>query len=222
MSGSGELHKWFIRLQQGPLVQITGERFTLGGSRGDNLLVPKWPATALTLYPGDSTVAVESTLPCAALDSDGLGQLRAGARVEVGNIHFEVTAADGALERTTVHSTEKKIRLEPFRTGGLVVLTGFAGEQSVYLAKRRFALLHALLGGQKDGHSQSVAELCRKIWPGDSVKDETDFNVLLYRLRRDLMRASIDVGTWVERIKGIGRVRAPIAENPDVIIELLG
>ena len=98
-------------------------------------------------------------------------------------------------------------------------MSGRGPKRSVYLAARRFALLRALITPEppaRPGELRSVEELCRAIWPDDELKDETDFNVLLYRVRRDLVNAGLDLAEFIERVRGSGMVRSPIAADAEI------
>ena len=219
--------RWFVRVDDGPMLALSGERFTIGGGQ-DDLIIASWAAATLALHVVDGSVVVEAAQGASAsprLDADGFGRLSSGESLEYAGVRVEVVSAGGSeLEESTVQRAraQTSVRLEALRRGGMLVIEGCPGATSVFLHRRRCALLRALLSPPPDapGGYCSVDALCRQIWPEDPVKDETDFNVLLHRVRQDLLRAGIDVCEWIERARGSGMVRAPIVARPDVSIQL--
>ena len=95
-------------------------------------------------------------------------------------------------------------------------------ERSVYLPRLRFALLRALIAPPPPaapGDYLDVESLCEIVWPGNHSKTEYDFNVLLHRVRRDLLRAELDVDALIERAHGSGMIRAPAAAEAEVVVD---
>lgn len=217
--------RWFLRIDGGPLVAIGGERFTVGGGERDDLVMRDWDERALVLHPVDDGVVVEAARPPdERFDHDGFARLGAGESLRYAGARVELLARGGELERSTqqLAGARTVVRLEAFRAGGMLVIETAGDASSLYLPRRRYALLRALLTPAAAGERGylRVDALCRAIWPDDPVKDETDFNVLLHRVRRDLLRAGVDASALIERARGSGMIRAPIAARPDVELQL--
>ncbi|PRP90717.1 FHA domain protein [Enhygromyxa salina] len=218
---------WGIRVDGGPLLTIPIEGLTLGGPH-DDVDLPAWTATTLVLHRVADLVVAElrgELDPPPPFDAEGFTRLAAGATIELADATIELVEVDEArLEQSTRarSSPRRHIKLERFDAGGMLTYEHGADSSSVYLATRRFALVEALLTSTPDDGYHSVDELCRRIWPDDPIKDRADFNVLLYRVRRDFVRAGIDVDTWFERKRGSGMIRAPIMATPGLQLQREG
>jgi len=220
--------RWLVRVDEGPAVKLTHTPFLLGGGDDDDdLRIEGWPRSALRLH--EVGPVLIATLECdpdqvldpeadPSFDADGFARLHDGSRLSLGGVTLEVRSLAETLDQSTHLDGEdggpRLVRLEPYSRGGILHVHDRHAQHSVYLAGRRFALMRALLAPEPPtlaGELVSVEQLCRAIWPGDPAKDETDFNVLIYRLRRDLVNAGLDVDAVIERARGTGMVRAPIA-----------
>ncbi len=229
----GAESRWILRLDGGLALKLRRTPFTVGGGPTDDLSVDGWPAGALTLHDVDTGIIVELGAGSegllrggerAAFDSDGFARVAVGGVILVGGRRFSIIQGDARLEGSTeIGGTppRSEVRLEAYKRGGVLSL-GRGGEATeVFLAERRFALLRALFAPAKPavaGDLIGVDDLCERIWPDDPSKDESDFNVLLYRVRRDLLRAGIDASEVIERARGAGMVRAPLGESARVVI----
>ena len=210
------------------MIGVNSANFKLGGGASDNLVIHGWPAGALTFYEVEHALVVEASRELAvvpSLDADGFGRLCSGDTLTCRGTTIEARSLGGAeFEQSTVQRERVgvRVRLETFRSGGILVIERDGDTRSVHLARRRYALLRALLtrSSRTAGGFHSVEGLCRAIWPNDPVKDSTDFNVLLYRLRRELVRAGIDASLWIERARGSGMVRSPMTQRADVEVRI--
>ena len=218
---------WCVRVDGGPLLAIPAHGLALGGA-GDDLELPAWSGTRLALHLVGVVVVAEhlgAGEPKPPFDGEGIARLESATSFELDGVTIALVEADNpSLERSTLAADRPRvvIKLERFDAGGMVTYGEGPDATSVFLAARRFALVEALLteaseSGEPDGF-HSVDALCRSIWPDDPIKDRTDFNVLLHRVRRDFHRAGIDVDRWFERKRGTGMIRAPIlaAEGLDL------
>lgn len=224
--------RWCLRLDGGPLVSLPDHPFTIGGSGRDDLVIAGWAPATLTLHGFDTSVMVEAAAPGVAapswdapFDEGGLARLEPGQELVFAGVRLELVASDGpSLERSTmtVAGARCAVRLERFKSGGMLTLERGGEVASVYLARRRYALARALLAPLERSANgyQSVDALCLVIWPDDPVKDRTDFNVLLYRVRRDLIHAGIDPDVLIDRERGSGMIRAPIVSLPNVEVRV--
>ncbi len=231
---SAEPPRWILRLDGGLSIKIRRVPFLVGGGAGDDLTIDGWPSAALSLHDVGAGLVMELAPAArallqrgegAAFDAEGLVRLAVGMRVYVGGRSFSIVATGADLEGSTLLGGEAasavELRICAHRRGGTLSIQGGGRCSEVVLAKRRFALVRALLCPQKPampGDFIGVETLCRVIWPDDPGKDESDFNVLLYRVRRDLLRAGIDASELVERGRCAGVLRSPIAARADIII----
>lgn len=225
--------RWILRLDGGLALKLRRTPFTVGGAATDDLCVEGWPAAALTLHEVDTGIIVElgsgsegllSGEERAGFDAEGLARVAVGGALLVGGRRFSIVQGGARFEGSTELGglePRSEIRLEAYKRGG-VLSVGRGGEATeVFLAQRRFALVRALLAPAEPavaGDLIGVDVLCGAIWPDDPSKDESDFNVLLYRVRRDLLRAGIDAGELIERARGAGMVRAPLGARARVVI----
>ena len=225
--------RWILRLDGGLTLKPRRTPFTVGGGGADDLRLDGWPAAGLSLHDVDTGVIVELGADSGSLlrddersafDADGFARVALGGELLVGGRRFAFLQGDGGLEGSTEIGgveTVVEVRLEAYKRGGVLSIGRGGATVEVFLAQRRFALLRALLSPNKPalaGDLVPVEALCRTIWPDDPHKDESDFNVLLYRVRRDLLRAGIDAGAVIERARGSGMVRSPLGEGARVMI----
>jgi hypothetical protein len=224
--------RWILRLDGGLALKLRRTPFTVGGGSTDDLTVDGWPPAALSLHDVDTGIIVElgsgseallSAEERALFDEDGFARVAVGGGFVVGGRRFAITQGGAPLEGSTECGGEPRaeIRLEAYKRGGVLSLDRGGAVSEVFLAQRRFALVRALLAPPEPaaaGDLLPVDALCRRIWPKDPHKDESDFNVLLYRVRRDLLRAGIDASEVIERARGAGMVRAPIGERARIVV----
>ncbi len=227
--------RWILRLDGGLAIKIRRAPFLVGGGAADDLTIDGWPSAALSLHDVGAGLVMALAPAASALlqggegaafDDGGLARLTVGERVHVGGRSFSVIATGADLEGSTLlgggaTASEVELRICAHRRGGTLRIREGGRCSEVVLAKRRFSLVQALLCPQRPampGDFVAVETLCRVIWPDDPGKDESDFNVLLYRVRRDFLRAGIDANEVIERGRGAGVVRSPVAAIATMII----
>ncbi len=225
--------RWLLRIDDGPRLNLRGAPFTIGGE-ADDLTLPEWPDGALTIHSTDSGLIFEASQTLLEalgsserphFDDDGFARTPTS---DAGQIHclgvrFTVELRSrSSPERTTVCAAAATlVQLERYAKGGVLTIEGEDAPTSVFLAARRFALMSNLMSPRSPaapGDFVSVQNLCAAIWPEDPLKDETDFNVLLYRVRRDLLRAEFDLSALIERARGSGMIRSPIAARAKITL----
>jgi len=89
-----------------------------------------------------------------------------------------------------------------------------------YLADRRCDLVATLLqppGAYSAGELVPDPVVIDKVWPGKAM-GRTDLNVLVHRLRKDLVRCGVDA-KLVVRARGGGATRFALADDAKVTIE---
>jgi hypothetical protein len=97
------------------------------------------------------------------------------------------------------------IRTQALRRGGQVTIVSAAGEQTITLAKRRFALVAALLAPPAPYRAGDFVPdyiLVPLVWTQDEVVGRENINVLLHRVRHDLAAAGVATGALIERAPG--------------------
>ncbi|MEZ4381079.1 MAG: FHA domain-containing protein [Nannocystaceae bacterium] len=224
--------RWLLSLDGGPALKITAT-FTIGGSIADDLTIPGWPRAALRLHDAEAAVLVELAEAAAGLvsgedaarfDPDGFAPLDPGRPLTVGEHRLALLRSAAELRSSTLHDDAAPLvlRAESYGRGGVVTTVVGGDERSVYLPRLRYSLLRALIAPPPPaapGDYLDAEALCEVIWPGNPDKTEYDFNVLLHRVRRDLLRAEIDVDALIERAHGSGMIRAPFAAQAEVTVD---
>ncbi|NVB43303.1 FHA domain-containing protein [Pseudenhygromyxa sp. WMMC2535] len=221
---------WLLRLDGGPAIGLPRRPFSIGGGAGDDLRIAGWPGGALRLYDVDRVVLIElSAAQLLAMgerprfDVEGLARLIPDRTVSIGGHTLEIVATPPQRERIAkLDEQPTALHLERYERGGALHLERGGLRRSVYLTPRRFALLRALVSPPPPlaaGEGVEVEALCRAVWPRDASKDETDLNVLVYRVRRALLLAGLDADEFVLREREQNKVCAPIAGHARAIVD---
>jgi|GEM_PF-3071143 len=214
--------RWLVRVDSDPSTSL---RPPFRAGAGDELDIASWPPALLLFHAVADTLVVELGAAGEASErkrfgDDGLLELREG-HFELRGHRFEVAAAQRVGVQTTQRrgpSTGARITIEPHRQGGVITIERGGEPRSVYLAGRRFALVRALLDPPEPlqpGAFVTLGALIEAVWPDSGDKDDSDLNVLIYRVRRDLTRAELEPSAFIERERG--RVRAPIARGASIV-----
>lgn len=225
--------RWLLSVDDGPALPLGRGVLILGGGPADHLNVDGWPAAALRLHAVEAGVIVERRRDAAAalgdaddprFDGDGFARLGPEAPLWIGGRRLDVSPAQAHLRTSTALAADEAVvlHLEPYGRGGVLTIDRGGERRSTYLARLRFALLRALLvpaPPARPGDYLDTDQLCAAIWPDNQVKTEYDLNVLLHRLRQDLLRADFEVDALIERARGSGRIRAPIAGSATITVE---
>ncbi|MCA9658636.1 MAG: FHA domain-containing protein [Myxococcales bacterium] len=232
LADTPEEARWLISLDGGPALKLIAP-FTIGGSPSDDLTVPGWPRAALRLHDTEAAVLVEladaaselvAAEDAARFDPDGFARLEPGRPLLLGGHRLALVRSAAELRSSTLHddAAPLTLRAESYGRGGVITTVVGGEERSVYLPRLRFALLRALIAPPPPaapGDYLDVESLCEIVWPGNHSKTEYDFNVLLHRVRRDLLRAELDVDALIERAHGSGMIRAPAAAEAEVVVD---
>jgi hypothetical protein len=223
--------KWLAQMVGGGLYSVAKERFTIGGSKSDDLVVDGIADGAVVLQPTAEFVAVEAATPLVKvagkiLDEGDVGTARVGDLIKVGPIALRILAGDSVAEATTRHHFKEELGaaaavLTFLPRGGRVELKVSGRSATVYLAERRCNLVACLLKPPepfKPGDFVDDDVLIPRIWP-NQAKGRTDLNTLLHRCRKDLVAAGIDGPTLLERADGGGATRIALLANAVVKVE---
>ena len=214
--------RWLVRVDDDPGSSL---RPPFRAGAGDELDISAWPPGLLSFHETGETLLVELGPAGDALERESFGEgglleLR-GAPFEFRGRRFELTPATRASAPTTQlddPAAGARLTLEPYRKGGVITIERGGDPKSIYLAGRRFALVSTLVDPPaplQPGTFVTLGVLIEAVWPGEANKDDSDLNVLLYRVRSDLMRAELEPSAFVERERG--RVRAPIAAGARIV-----
>lgn len=191
--------------------------FTVGGGVGDDLVVAAWPPAALTFSTAQTSLVLQANIAgfvCGTTLEEGeVVTVMPGARVSFLGESLQVLAlaADASAVTAPMLSPElpRTATLHFLPRGGRLTL-GFGGRDlSVWLADRRCDLVAALLkppAPYVGGEAVPDEVLLPRIWPG-MASGRTELNTLVFRTRRDLVKADLDGGTLIERSPGAIRFR---------------
>ena len=205
-----------------------GERFPIRTSPFV-VVVAGWPEDAVRFHTAQGLLFVELGEPGRL---DGV-ELEAGvpAAVAVGSTlvyrdhTFVIEHASDDNASTVVTPSPMRatgVVLQPLPRGGRVTFKFGDGDRTVYLPGRRFRLISTLVMPPKPhvaGDYIPDHELVSLVWnDNDEVGGRTDINVLLTRIRQDLVAAGIAATALLERAPGGRATRIVLA--PGASIEL--
>lgn len=200
--------------------------FTVGGGEGDDLFVEAWPPAALTFARAQRALVLQANVAGVhhghALDEGEVVTVQPGASVTLRGQSLRVLALarDATAVTAPMLAPELPVsaRLQFLPRGGRLTLGFGAREQAVWLADRRCDLVAALLKPPSPyRHGEPVPDevLLPRVWPGGEG-GRTELNTLVFRARKDLVKADLDGGTLIERSPGAVRFR--LAERATVAV----
>lgn len=216
---------WGVESGDGALYRVAESPFTVGGDERDDLHVPTWPPATLTLTVVQRALVLE-TGP-AGVDCDGPLQAAAVVPVRSGAVArfmgrslrlVSVTAGDDVATAPEAGPALPRLaRLEFLPRGGRLTV-GYAGwERTLWLADRRCDLVATLLFPPPPYAAGDLVPddaLIPRVWPGGRQGGRVELNTLVFRTRRDLVRADLDGPTLLDRYDG--GVRFRLADGADV------
>lgn len=203
---------WGVERSAGTLFRVTNSPFRVGGGSDDHLIVVPWPPTvlALNLVGNDLTLEAmrDGVTMDAALDPGECVHVRPGARVTYRSDSLRLMALPRDPQKVTDdvygHVSPSGAELCFFPRGGRLTVRYGARALSVYLADRRCDLVASLLQPPPPyapGEIVSDEVLLDRIWP-QQHQGRVDLNTLVFRARKDLVKAGIDGPALIERIGG--------------------
>lgn len=203
---------WGVERAPGALFRVAHSPFRVGGAADDHLIVVGWPPTVFALHLVGDHLDLEALRPGvtvrAALDVGECVQLQSGSRVSFNGQSVRVVA----LPRDPTKVTDTSAReLEPTgaelqflpRGGRLTVRYG-PRSLTVYLSDRRCDLVACLLQPPhpfKPGDVVPDEVLIDRVWPQQGG-GRVELNTLVFRARKDLIKAGIDGAALVSREGG--------------------
>jgi len=207
---------WMLELPDRALVGVLRSPFTVGGDQWDHVHLPDLPPSALCFLQAQGALVLEPGVDLRVggelVQAGDLADLGSTDLIEVQDRRFKVYVQRPGSEKTTLQSAEApplplSVRLEILPSGGRLIIQFEEGKAQVHLSEQRADLLAVLLkppGQYEAGDFLPDELILPKVWPGNKGKDRTDLNVLLFRIRRDLLRAGINPFRVLERLKGGG------------------
>jgi hypothetical protein len=227
---------WVIERVGGAFFGVGERPLTIGGAADDGLRIAGRPPHALTFRVIAERLVVEfgadGTVDGRNVVSGAVEGLRPGSRVGVGDpsdpdhsIALRVIDGGRAHDVTTqgvgarpIDIRITAVSLDFLPHGGRLRIVWGGRERSLYLADRRCDLVACLLqppAPLQPGEFVPDDVLLPRVWPGKPA-DRTAINVLVHRLRRDLVRAGIDGVALVERSTGGGGTRLVLGRGAQV------
>jgi hypothetical protein len=203
--------------------------FVAGGGDTDDLILERWPASALRFHLAQGELFLEVVAGIATrngepLEGDALVALDVGDVVGYGSDTFEIAGGDRA--HTTVvlgaDALPSRVVVEMLPRGGRVAFSLPSGERTVYLADRRLDLIAALVrppAGYVAGEFIPDDVLRPIVWPRNPNVIRSEINVHITRCRKDLLGAGLPGPRLLQRAPGGGATRLALA--PGCTVEFL-
>lgn len=221
---------WVLERPGGGLFGVTYGPFVVGGHAGDDLLVDGWPPHALALHPTQGrlhlTAQVEVLVDGQAIGPGALLAVTAGSVIAHAGQRLRVVAL-GQLDQDTILSGDgapeappQRIELEFLPRGGRLRVRTPSGERAVYLPGQRCDLMALLLNPPEQRRVGELLDddyLIERLWPNQS-RTRADLNTLVYRLRKDLVRAGLDATAFLVRAPGGGGTRLDVADDVAIAV----
>ncbi|MFO0647688.1 MAG: FHA domain-containing protein [Polyangiales bacterium] len=215
---------WCVERSPGALFRVTENPFRVGGGDDDHLIVVGWPATTLLLHRVGNSLVLEATregVRCGGELAPGeCVRLGGGAKVSHAGLSLRVVALPVDPTRVTAGTmtddapSVAELRFLP--RGGRLTLRCGARESSVYLADRRCDLMAALLQPPPPfaaGELVPDDALLGRVW-STKTQGRSELNTLVFRTRKDLIKADIDGASLL--VREAGGVRFCLAPSAQV------
>ena len=217
----------FVLERNGSSFGVAHSPFVIGGGDSDDLIVTKWPPSALLLHLAQGVLYAEARDGDASINGEplepgALAPLAFGDRLAYRDETFTIGHAQGRVATTAVGAhgdLPTRVQIEMLPRGGRLVFTIGGREHPVYLADRRFDLLVALLrppGDYKPGDLVPDDVVRAIVWPRKAGVSRPEINMLISRCRRDLVDAGLAGPRLVERAPGGGATRLVLAAGAEV------
>lgn len=218
--------EWALETRDAPLHRVSRSPYTVGGGDDDDLHLPGWPPALLCFRTVQRALVLEVSrggVHCGGPLQEGeVVTLRPGMRVKyldrslrvlpVPREHQDHTAPEEGEE------LPRRALLEFLPRGGRVTVGYGTWERTVWLADRRCDLIATLLAPPPPfapGDPLPDEVLIPRVWPG-GLQGRVELNTLVFRARKDLVRADLDGGTLLSRAEGT--VRFCLAPGAEVIV----
>jgi len=219
----------FQLVLRGASYGVTHTPFVIGSGQSDDLILDRWPPSALRLHVAQGELFVEpndehGVLNGQALEPGSLEPIDVGDAIGYGELGtIEITRGGDRAHTTittSIHALPSKIVVEMLPRGGRVVFTLPTGDHAVYLADRRLDLITALLKPPSDYAAGDFIpdDVLRPIvWPRNPNVIRSEINVHITRCRRDLLAAGLPGPRLLQRSPGGGATRLALAPTCEVL-----
>lgn len=218
---------WGIERSPGALFRVGYGPFRVGGSGDDHLMLTAWPDTVFVLLQVGNALSLEAlregvTVAGVVLEVGECVHLAPGARIGYAGQSLRAMALP--RDPTKVTATTAKddaptaVVLRFLPRGGMLTVHYGPRMRTVYLADRRCDLLACLLQPPMSlvpGDLVPDEALFERIWPQQS-QGRVELNTLVFRTRKDLIKAGMDGAALLER--RAGGVRFLLAPGADVTV----
>jgi hypothetical protein len=222
---------WVLERPGGGLFGVATGPFVVGGHADDDLQLEGWPDHALALHPTQGRLHLSTQIDLevdgAPLERGALVALAPGSSiVHAGHRLRVITSGQLELDNTLLTEDDpapialRQIALEFLPRGGRLRVHAADGERCVYLPGQRCDLMAVLLSPPEPHQVGEILDddyLIERLWP-NQTRTRGDLNTLVYRLRKDLVRAGIDATAFLLRTPGGGGTRLGLARGVAISI----
>jgi len=201
---------WLLERRGGGAFGLLRSPFIVGGGDTDDLCLKTLMPAAITLLQVDGKLFLElatqawvgeETCPPGYFD-----EVYPGTVVEIGDEHLTLFAGQRGRSDATIDEASldlpTAVRLTFLPEGARLQLTFRDRDITLDLADRRSRLLAAILKpatGYLPGDFVPDDQLISQIWPRQKEKGRTDVNLLLYRVRKQMVKGGVSGHRILER-----------------------
>jgi len=220
---------WLLMEQDGVGHTVRFAPFRIGSDPSADLQLAGWPTVDLYLVQGALVCeALTEGLRCndQEVEPHAVTSVAAGAVLEHGGVTLAALPNDIQGHDTTqrmggtARPTRVHLAFQP--NGGVVEFQFGALSYGLTLAELRFRLLVALLDPPGDYVAGDLVPddlLLPLVWPRQPEKTHRDLNLLVHRLRKDLVKAGVDGTSLLTRPRLGGGLCFMIEEGATVVSE---
>ena len=200
----------------------------VGGGPLDDLVVSEWPPAALECNPVGGALVLQfgadAQIGGEHVAAGEMRLARVGDEVHIrGSVVRLFGQAHCASEATALHSQSNlptDVVFSFLPSGARLTLSFDRGPATVRLSEVRARLVATLLGAATDGNAGAWVSddvVISRVWPRNTAKTRVDVNILVHRLRRDLLKLGLNPFAVVER--EVCATRFLVADGGSVRIE---
>lgn len=219
---------WSVLRFGSNLIGINRPQFTIGGRLSDDILVAGLPPAAITLHTAQQSLLVElsepGTINGEELPSRYFQQVYPGDQLTLKNEHLTFYSDRKISADSTEIIAESLLPIKvtlTFKLSGGELQLEFIQDQTVVveLTEMRASLIAILLsppGDYKPGELVPDDILASAIWPRQPGKGRTDINLLIHRVRKNLLKSGLNAYRILERARTGNATRFALAPQATV------
>jgi hypothetical protein len=203
---------WMVVIQGEGAYTVRKTPFSVGDGDNDDLFVKGWPNRAVVFHlRGGSMLAeanVDLMLGGQPLEPESLEVVPSGAILKYADTEIALVADAAANEKTTVRMEQvplpEEVALEYMPKGGRVQIRIAGDWYRFQVSEQRFGLLATLLappGELAPGDFVPDEVMLPLIWPRQPLKGHLNLNLLVHRVRKDLLKAGLNPVDILQRAK---------------------